>query len=67
MASSCVREIQVGHEEKILLESGQALEEVTQGGEGLTVPAGVQETFTCCTKGHGLMGRIGGMWTAGLG
>ena len=30
------------------------------------VPGGVQETFRFCTKGHGLMGKIGDRWTVGL-
>ena len=30
------------------------LEWSVQGGE-VTVPGGVQETFRCCTKGHGLV------------
>jgi len=28
-----------------------------QGGGGVTIPGGVQETFRCCTKGHGLVGK----------
>jgi len=30
-----------------------------QGGGGVTIPWGVQETFRCCTEGHGLV-MIGG-------
>ena len=26
----------------------------------------VQETFRCCTQGHGLVGNIGERWTVGL-
>ena len=29
-------------------------------------PGDVQETFRCCTEGHGLMGNIGDRWTVGL-
>ena len=42
------------------------LEQAVEGGSGVTVPRGVQEIFTCCTEGHGLMENIGGRWTAGL-
>jgi len=28
-----------------------------QGGGGVTIPGGVQETFRCCIKGHGLVGK----------
>jgi len=45
---------------------GQALEWAAQGGGGIAVPKGVQETFRCCTEGHSLMGNIGGTWTVGL-
>jgi len=27
---------------------------MAQGGGGVTIPEGVQETFRCCTEGHGL-------------
>ena len=37
-----------------------------QGGDGVTVPGGVQETFRCCTKGRGLVANIGYRWTVGL-
>ena len=30
-----------------------------QGGAGVSVPRGVQETFRCCAEGHGLEGTIG--------
>jgi len=30
-----------------------------QGGGEVTIPGGVQETFTCCTERHGLVGDIG--------
>jgi len=29
----------------------------SQGGVGVTVPGGFQETFTCCIEGHGLVGN----------
>ena len=28
-----------------------------QGGGGVTVPGGVEETFRCCTEGDGLVGK----------
>jgi len=30
-----------------------------QGSSGITIPGGVQETWTCGTEGHGLMGLVG--------
>lgn len=30
------------------------------------IPGGVQETFRCCTEGHGLVGAIGDVWMVGL-
>jgi len=38
------------------------LEWAAQGDGGVTVPGGIQETFRCCTKGHGLVGNTGGRW-----
>jgi len=29
-----------------------------QGGGGVTIPGGIQETFRCGTEGHGLVGEI---------
>ena len=34
-----------------------------QGGAGVSVPRGVQETFRCYTKGHGLVGKLVNGWT----
>ena len=42
------------------------LEWAPQGGSGVTITGGVQETFRCCTEGHGLVGNIGDRWMAGL-
>jgi len=45
---------------------GEALAQVAQGGGGVTIPGGVQETFRCCTKRHGLVGKYWwwmGCWT----
>ena len=36
------------------------------GGGEVTVPGGVQGTFSCCTMAHGLVGNIGGRWMVGL-
>ena len=44
----------------------QALVWAAQGGGGVTVPGGVQETFRCCMEGRGLVGNIGDMWMVGL-
>ena len=35
------------------------LERAAQRGGGVTDPGGVQETFTCSTEEHGLVGNIG--------
>ena len=37
--------------------SGQELEWAAQGGGRVTIPGGVQETYRCCTEGHGLVGN----------
>ena len=42
------------------------LEQAAQGGGGVTVPGGVQETCRCGTKEHGLVGSIGGRSVVGL-
>ena len=42
------------------------MEQAAQGGGGVTIPGGVQETGQCCTEGHGLMGNIGAWWMVGL-
>ena len=34
-----------------------------QEGGRVTDLGGVEETFRCCTEGHGLVGNIGGRWT----
>ena len=33
------------------------MEWTAQGGGTVTIPGGVQETFRCSTKGHGLVGK----------
>jgi len=50
----------------LLQERGQVLEWAVQGGDGVTIPRGVQEVFRCCTEGHSLVGNIGDRWTVGL-
>jgi len=66
MASSCTRGDSGWLLEILLLcKSGQALKQVAQEGGGVTNPGIVQETFRCCTKGHGLV-RNGGGWRVGL-
>ena len=55
------RDLKKGVENFLLIQkSDQVLEQAAQGGGGVTVPGGVQETFGCCTKGRGLVGNIGG-------
>lgn len=49
---------QVGYKEKFLLQkSSQVLEPAAQGGGGITISRGVQETFRCGMKGHELVGK----------
>ena len=58
MASSCTREGSGWILGKIPSpKSGQALEGAAQRGGRVIIPEGVQETFSCCTKGHGSVGR----------
>lgn len=40
------------------------LEQVTQGGGGVTVTASVQEMFRCCAERHGLVENGGGRWSS---
>ena len=42
------------------------LEQAAHGGAGVTVSGSVQETFTCCTEGHGLVENVGDRWMVGL-
>ena len=53
----CAGEIQVGCWEILLRESSPAQEWAVQACGGVTIPAGVQETFRCCTRGRGLVGK----------
>jgi len=49
-------EVLVGYKETFLLQkSAQALEWAAQGGGGVIIPGGAQET--CGTEGHGLVGK----------
>ena len=60
-------EIRAKSREKFLLwKSVQALEWAVQGGGGVTIPGGVQETFRYGTEGHSLLGNTGDMWMVGL-
>jgi len=36
-----------------LLKSGRAVAQTAQGGGGVTIPGGVQETWRCGTEGYG--------------
>lgn len=47
-------------------DSGEALAQAAQGGDGITDPGGVQETFRHCTEGHGLVGNTGDRCMVGL-
>lgn len=41
----------------LLQKSGQMLEQAAREGGWVIVPGHVEETFRCCTKEHGLVGR----------
>ena len=47
----------LGKEKKKLQKRGQRLKQAAQRGDGVTIPGSTQETFRCCTKGHGLVGE----------
>ena len=56
-------ELQAGYEEKILLrKSSEALAQAAQGGDGVTIPGGVQEPCRCGTEGHSGHMLVMGMW-----
>ena len=40
-----------------VLQHGEELEWAAQGGGGVTICGGVQETFRHCTEGNGLVGK----------
>jgi len=42
--------------------SGEVLEQAAQGGGGVTVPRGGQETCRCGTVGHGLVSMVVKDW-----
>jgi len=42
----------------LLRKSAEALKQTTQGGDGVTIPGGVQETCTCGTEGYSLLGIV---------
>lgn len=53
MAQVAAGEVWIGYKEKFLHRmSGAAVAQAAQGGGGVTVPGGVQETFTCGTEGQ---------------
>jgi len=58
MASSCVKGDLDWILGKISLQSGQALEQATQGSGGVTISGGVQKMCRCGTLGHGLVGMV---------
>lgn len=56
MASSCAWEVQIGYQEKIILQkSDQALERACPERQLSHCTWSVPETFRCCTKGDGLV------------
>ena len=59
MASSCTGKVQVGYQEKILLQkSGEALAQAAQRGGVVTVLGGVQEMYGCGTERTWLVGMV---------
>jgi len=46
----------------LTLSVGDGLEHVAQGGGGVTVPGGVQETCRCGTEWRGLVGMVEMSW-----
>jgi len=46
--------------------TGWVLAQAAQGGGGVTLPGGVQETYRSGTSGHGLVYNIVGRQTVGL-
>ena len=66
MASSCAREDSGWVLEKLLQKGGQALVQAAQGCDRVTIPETIQETFRCCTEGHGLLQTIADRWMLGL-
>jgi len=40
--------------------------QAAQGGGGVTIHGGVQETFRCCNMGRCSVGNIGSRWMVGL-
>ena len=65
MRGNVSREIQVVCEEKFILQkTGKALEWAAHRGG--SIPGGVEEVCRCGTKGHDLVGNIGGRWVVEL-
>ena len=60
-----IKELTVWEEDSIL-SPGKGTLQVCQGGGGVTIPRGVHEMFTCCSKGHVLVGNTGDRWMVGL-
>lgn len=46
-----------------LRKSGNVLKQAVQGGGGVTIPGGAQETCRCDTEGHGTVGVEVDDWT----
>ena len=60
LQGSAPGELQIGYEEKLLLQkSGEAVAQAAQGGGGVTIPGGVPEMRRCGTEGHGQWARCG--------
>ena len=59
MTLSCIRGSSGWILGKISSLSDQVLAQAAQEGGGVTVPGGVQETWSCDTKEHSLVGSIG--------
>ena len=49
----CQRRFRLDIRKNFFCESGEAVTEAAQGGDGVTVSGGVQEPCGCGTEGHG--------------
>ena len=64
MTLSCAREVSGWTLGKTSLrKSGGMLAQAAQGGGGVTIPGGAQETCRCDTEGHGTVGIEVDDWT----
>lgn len=58
MATSCAIGVLGCILEQLLGKRGDAGTQTTQGGDGVTIPGGVQETCRYISEGHGLLSKV---------